>query len=215
MQGEQILMRPKQMARLLGWGIRFFLAAGLTAVQLPGGSAPFALGCMAAAGPGGDGVAALLGTVLGSLLFQDFEAGLPHLATAVLILTASVALRDIRWFQRPAVPAVCVGVLTLTVGMIYVLQAVAPLRQLPVCVTAAVMAGVSARMYGPLLDGREPELQMTGMRFLAVTLLAAFAEAEPLSVTPSAAAVAGPTLPSASRPFLRWNHSTASRVFSP
>ena len=176
MQGEQILMRPKQLARLLGWGIRFFLAAGLTAVQLPGGGAPFALGCMAAAGTGGDGVAALLGTALGSLLFQDFEAGLPHLATAVLILTASVALHDIRWFQRPAVPAVCVGGLTLTVGMIYVLQAVAPLRQLPVCVTAAVMAGVSARMYGPLLDGREPELQMTGMRFLAVTLLAAFAE---------------------------------------
>ena len=106
MQGEQTLTRPKQIARLLGWGIRFFLAAGLTAVQLPGGSAPFALGCMAAAGVGGDAIAALLGTALGTLLFQEFEAGLPHLATAVLILTASVALRDIRWFRRPAVPAV-------------------------------------------------------------------------------------------------------------
>ena len=38
---------------------------------------------------------------------------------------------------------------------------------------------------------------------------------EPESVTPSAAAVAGPTLPSADRPFLRWNQRTASRVFSP
>ena len=176
LQREQVLARPEQRARLLGWGIRFFLSAGLTAAQLPGGNAPFALGCVAASGAGGEGIAAFLGAALGALLFQAFEEGLPHLAAATLILTTSFALRDTRWFRHPAVPAICAGGLTLTVGMVYVLQALAPLRRLPVCVTTAVLTGVSAWMYGLLLERREPERQVMGMRFLAVTLLSAFAE---------------------------------------
>ena len=50
-----------QSGRWLNWGIRFFLTAALTASQTAGGYAPFALGCIAAAGPGADGAAALLG----------------------------------------------------------------------------------------------------------------------------------------------------------
>ena len=50
-----------QPAQLLAWGIRFFLAAALTATQTPGDYAPFALGCVAACGPGAGGIAALLG----------------------------------------------------------------------------------------------------------------------------------------------------------
>ena len=52
-----------QSGRWLNWGIRFFLTAALTASQTAGGYAPFALGCIAAAGPGADGAAALLGGV--------------------------------------------------------------------------------------------------------------------------------------------------------
>ena len=176
LQREQALGRPERMTKLLGWGIRFFLSAGLTAAQLPGGHAPFALGCVAASGTGGQGVASFLGAALGALLFQEFEEGLPHLATAVLILTTSFALRDTHWFRRPTAPAACAGGLTLMVGMVYVLQAVAPLRRLPVCITAAILTGVSAWMYAPLLERREPERQIMGLRFLAVTLLSAFAE---------------------------------------
>ena len=39
----------------LHWGIRFFLAAALTASETVDGYAPFALGCIAAAGPGAGG----------------------------------------------------------------------------------------------------------------------------------------------------------------
>ena len=76
-----------QSGRWLNWGIRFFLTAALTASQTAGGYAPFALGCIAAAGPGADGAAALLGGVTGALLFLDFAvprdidpeaAQLPH-----------------------------------------------------------------------------------------------------------------------------------------
>ena len=176
MQREQTAVRPEQTVRLLGWGIRFFLAAGLTAAQLPGDSAPFALGFVASAGVGSDGAAAFLGTLLGTVLFQDFRAGLPHLASALLILTAAHAFRDTKLAGRPMFPVVCAGVLTLMVGMIYVLQAPAPLRQLPVCLTGAVMAGAAARMYEPLLQRREPERQAVALRFLVMTLLAALAD---------------------------------------
>ena len=175
MQREQTLPRSAGMSRWLGWGVRFLLSLSLSAVRLPGGSAPFALGCAAASGFGGDSAAAFLGAALGGLLFLSFEEGLPQLATAVLILTTSAAFRDTRWFRSRAVPALCAGGLSLAVGMVYVLQAVAPLRRLPMCVTAAVLTGVSCWMYVPLLGRREPEQQWMGLRFLAVTMLAALA----------------------------------------
>ena len=49
---------------------REYLAAALTAAQFPEAGAPFALGCVAAAGAGGAGMAALLGTLLGEVLYQ-------------------------------------------------------------------------------------------------------------------------------------------------
>ena len=60
-----------QSGRWLNWGIRFFLTAALTASQTAGGYAPFALGCIAAAGPGADGAAALLGGVTGVILARS------------------------------------------------------------------------------------------------------------------------------------------------
>ena len=73
MRYGQIILRRQPPAHLLSWGIRFFLAAALTASQLPDGHAPFALGCIAAAGPGGDGIAALAGAGAGALLFNRNE----------------------------------------------------------------------------------------------------------------------------------------------
>lgn len=174
MQQQQAAMRPEGLARLTARGAWFFLAAALTAAQLPGGSAPFALGCVAAAGAGGEGMAALLGAALGSLVFQSFAAGVQQLAAVVLILTASFALRDLRLFRLPAVPAVCAGGLTLTVGMVYVLQALEPMRQLPDCLTAAAFTGLAAWMYAPLLGEEGARRRDLSLRFLAVTLLAAF-----------------------------------------
>ena len=91
MEHGPITLRKEQSARLLGWGIRFFLAAALTASQTPGGYAPFALGLVAAAGPGMNGAAALAGAGLGALLFLDFASALPFLAVGVLLLTAATA----------------------------------------------------------------------------------------------------------------------------
>ena len=75
----QLTLERGQAGRLLNLGIRFFLAAALTASQTPGGSAPFALGWIAAAGPGLEGGAALAGAVTGAALFLPFRNALPFL----------------------------------------------------------------------------------------------------------------------------------------
>ena len=93
MQHGQITLGKEQRARLLAAGIRFFLTAALCAARCPGGYAPFALGCVSAAGPGVGGGAALAGAGLGALVFMDFAQGLPFLATAALIFTTAQALR--------------------------------------------------------------------------------------------------------------------------
>ena len=122
MRHGQIIWEREQSARLLAWGIRFFLAAALTASQTPGGYAPFALGCVAAAGPGAGGIAALVGAGLGALLFLDFASALPFLATAILIFTTATALRETKLLARREFPALMAAGLFLAVGGIYVLQ---------------------------------------------------------------------------------------------
>ena len=64
----------RRSAQLLAWGIRFFLAAALTASQTPGDYAPFALGCVAACGPGAEGIAAPLGAGVGRCCSWSFPA---------------------------------------------------------------------------------------------------------------------------------------------
>ena len=59
MEHSPITWERGQTARLLEVGIRFFLAAALTASQTAGGYAPFALGLVSAAGAGLPGAAAL------------------------------------------------------------------------------------------------------------------------------------------------------------
>ena len=54
----QLILERERAGRLVGLGIRFFLSAALTAGQTAGGTAPFALGWVTAAGPGLEGAAA-------------------------------------------------------------------------------------------------------------------------------------------------------------
>ena len=156
----------------LNWGIRFFLAAALTAARLPGGSAPFALGWVATAGGGGSGLAALAGTGLGAGLFLTFDRGLPHLAAAVRLVTLSTALRGLRLLESPKAPPVCAAGVWLLVDMAYVLQAADPWDRLPECLVSAALAGAAARFCAPLLKAEEERFP-EGAAFLGVVLLSA------------------------------------------
>ena len=149
--------------RWLNWGIRFFLAAALSASQTAGSYAPFALGCIAAAGPGADGAAALLGGVAGALLFLEFSKVLAFTAVGILVLTASTAFRDAKFWERSWVlPALTAG-MVLAVGGIYVIQSFSPMEELTPCVAAAVLSGVSAHFFRQLFQRPEGRLAPEGL----------------------------------------------------
>ena len=181
MEHGPITLGKEQSARLLAWGTRFFLAAALTASQTPGGYAPFALGLVAAAGPGMGGAAALAGAGLGALLFMDFASALPFLATGVLILTAATAFQGSQRLTRPGVVALTAAMLFLAVGGIYVIQSLSPLRHLTPCLAAAGLTGASAWFFQPVL--RRSEGLSNGLLFLAAALILALADLEVLGVS--------------------------------
>lgn len=169
----------KQSVRYLGWGIRFFLAAALSATQLPGGLAPFALGCVAAAGPGADGIAALCGVLSGTLLFQKFQTGLAQIAAAILIFAAATALRGLKISERPGfTPAVASGMFFAVKG-VYLLQSLSPEREILPCLTACLLVGLSAWAYQPLLTPGREKLEPRALLFLGITLLAGLWDVTP------------------------------------
>ena len=177
-------MEKEQSARLLGWGIRFFLSAALTASQTPGGYAPFALGCVAAAGPGGDGAAALAGAGVGAVLFLKFADALPFLAAGILILTAATAFQGCRALEGKRVMPLTAAGLSLTVGIIYAAQSLAPLDHLTPCVAATGLTAAAAWFLRPLLrpeGDRRPAAD--SVLFLTAAMLLAIQDLELLGLS--------------------------------
>lgn len=183
MEHRQVMLEQNRSARLVAWGVRFFLAAALTASQMRGGYAPFALGCVAAAGAGMEGAAALAGTLTGALLFLDFGDALPHLAVAVLIVAAATAFRGTTVLNRPAVSASVAAGLFLAVGGIYVMQSLSPLEELTQCLAAAGLTGASAWFFRPLLWPETERPASEGVLFLAAALLLALSDVELLGLS--------------------------------
>lgn len=171
MEHGQITLKREQSVRLMTWGIRFFLAAALTAGQVPGDYAPFALGCVAASGSGGGGISALAGAVLGALLFMDFGAALPFLACAVLIATTVTAFQGSRLLAGQRAAALTAATLFLAVGGIYVVQSLSPIEQLTPCLAATGLTGAAAWFLYPLLQPGENCFPADSVLFLAAILL--------------------------------------------
>lgn len=140
---------------ILRLGIRFFLAAALSASHIPGGGAPLALGCIAACGSGLGSIAALLGAGMGLALFLDFSEGLAQLGSAILIATAMSALAGLEITRKRWFSALCAGGLYLVVKLVYVLQSADLLGALPPCMMAAALAAFSAWAFQPALSQRE------------------------------------------------------------
>lgn len=183
----QLTLERERTGRLIHLGIRFFLAAALVAGQTAGGSAPFALGWVAAAGPGLEGGAALAGAFAGAALFLPFAKALPFLAVAVLILAASTALGGTWIPSRPRPMALAAVGLYITVEGIYILQALSPLDRLADCLAASALLGASAWLFFPLLRGGEGREIVDGLLFLAGALVTAVEDLELLGFSPARA----------------------------
>lgn len=182
-----ITLERERPGRLLSWGIRFFLSAALTASQTPSCHAPFALGFLAASGPGADGIAALAGAAAGALLFLDFAHALPFLAVGILIVTATSALRGVWFLARPKTAALTAVALFLMVETLYILQSLTPLEQLKGCVSAAGLLGASAWLFRPLLRPEETRLTPDSFLYLAAALLLAVSDITLLDLSPARA----------------------------
>lgn len=184
MEHGQITLEREQPGRLLSWGIRFFLSAALTASQTPSAHAPFALGFLAASGPGADGVAALAGAAAGAFLFLDFAHALPFLAVAILIVTANSALRGTWFLARPRTAALTAVALFLMVETLYVLQSLSPAEQLRGCAAAAGLLGAAAWLFRPLLRPKEAQLTPDSLVYLAAAILLAVSDLTILDLSP-------------------------------
>ena len=178
MEYRELIRGRQQAARPLAWGIRFFLTAALTASQTPGDYAPFALGCVAACGPGAEGIAALLGAGVGAVLFLDFAAALPFLAAAILIFTTAAAFQGLKLLDGPWFHPLAGAGLFLAVSGIYVLQSLSPLRDLGPCLAGTVLVGLSAWYYQPLLQAKQERLEPDSLLFLAGSILLALVDVE-------------------------------------
>lgn len=183
----QLTLERERAGRLMNLGIRFFLAAALTAGQTAGGSAPFALGWVAAAGPGLEGGAALAGAFAGAALFLPFAKALPFLAVAVLILAASTALGGTWIPSRPGSLALTAVSLYVTVEGIYILQSLSPLDRLADCLAASALLAAAARLFFPLLRSGEGREIVDGLLFLAGALVTAVENLEILGFSPARA----------------------------
>ena len=189
MEHGPITWERRQTVRLLEVGIRFFLAAALTASQTAGGYAPFALGLVSAAGAGIPGTAALAGTAAGAFLFLDFSAALPHLAIAILILTAATSFRGVARLNTARAQALTAAGLTLAVQGIYVAQSLAPLEHLAPCLAAVCLTGASAWFFRPLLQPDSTQPLQNGLLFLTASLLLALNDLTLLGVSLGRAAL--------------------------
>ena len=79
---------------------RLLLAAVLSAAAVFQGCTPFGLALVAASGSGLEGFSALVGAVLGTMLYSGFAEGLRYAAAAVLIFSVSFAFYDVKIFAR-------------------------------------------------------------------------------------------------------------------
>ena len=124
--------------------LRLILACLLSAHQLFGGYAPYALGFTAAMGGGYSGLSAMAGTLAGAALFMDFNRALRLGAASVLIFSANSSFAGTRVARHPLFLPVMSSLLTASVEVIYLINGEANLVEATEGITAMVLAGLAA-----------------------------------------------------------------------
>ncbi len=167
---EQQQSRLERWQVPMGQALRCAFAALLVAYRVGDGYTPLALGAVAAAGQGGNGLWALVGLVLGAMVGLTFSQALPCIGVGILLYCAVSALGDLKWMAKPwPLPLVSMGIF-LTVSAIYLLQASATNFAWGDCLCATLVLGVSVVLYRPLLDVDNPGLTGKTVGFCLVSL---------------------------------------------
>lgn len=101
---------------------RFFLSAVLAAGQILEGYSPFALGYVAASGPGAGGFFALLGACLGYLLTKPMADAFRYLATAILVYAVAFAFFDLKLYTTRYFMPSCAAFMGALTGFVYLAE---------------------------------------------------------------------------------------------
>lgn len=105
--------------RLSDCGVRFLLAAVLAGAELMGGHSLFALALVGVCKPGMEGLAALMGAVLGYLSFRGVVDGLRYIAAAMMAYAVALAMGEFELYHRPWFMPAVTAALNAMVGFVY------------------------------------------------------------------------------------------------
>ena len=120
--------------------LRVVLTFLLSAGQLSGAYAPFALAMIAAAGPKLPGLCCLLGAGAGALVFFDFQTGLRYIAVGILIFSANTAFYDSRLYKKEWFLPTVSALMLILVQSVYLLER-SPDQWILCGAAAALLAG--------------------------------------------------------------------------
>ena len=153
MKGLAFVRRENVSGLLVDTALHFILAAIFSGARLFGGYAPFAVGFTAAAGTGRRGIAALLGSTAGALLFLDFTHALRTVAAVILVCVTNSALVGTKLSGKKYFPPILSVAIMLAVEFAYVIGAGA--YEAAYCLVSLTLAGLSAYCCALVLRGDE------------------------------------------------------------
>ena len=158
MKGLAFVRRENVSGLIVDTTLHFVLAAIFSGARLFGGYAPFAVGFTAAAGKGRRGIAALLGSAAGALLFLDFSHALRTIAAVILVYVTNSALAGTKLAgKKYFLPLLSVAIM-LAVEFAYVIGAGA--YEAAYCLVSLLLAGLSAYCCKMVLRGDESPLAL-------------------------------------------------------
>lgn len=152
--------------------LRFLGGFLLSRSLVLGSYSPFALGFVAASGPGLGGAAALLGAGLGYMTGLGLSGALRYLAAAMLIFAVNFAFCDLSVCRSGWFMSVISGAITGLTGFVYLSAGAWELQKILYFASETLLAGVSCRFYQSLA-GRGSRERRGALLYLAVTLLCA------------------------------------------
>lgn len=126
---------------------RFMLSAVLAVGDILGGYSPFALGFVAASGPGAGGFFALLGAGMGYLLSKPLVDAFRYLATAILIYAVAFAFYDLKLYTTRFFMPIAAAFLGGLTGFVYLAEAGWETTSVICFATELLLVGVSARFF--------------------------------------------------------------------
>ena len=153
MKGLTFVRRENASGVLVDMALHFTLAAIFSGARLFGGYAPFAVGFTAAAGTGRRGIAALLGSAAGALLFLNFTHALRTIAAVILLCVAGSALAGTKLSGKKYFPPLLTVAIMLAVEFAYVIGAGA--YEAAYCLVSLGLAGLSAHCCKIVMRGED------------------------------------------------------------